>query len=314
MTKVSIIVPVYNVEAYLTKCLDSLVNQSLKDIEIIVVNDGSPDNSQKIINKYTQKYACVKGYIKENGGLSDARNYGLKKAHGEYILFVDSDDYIERQMVEKMYHHAIKNKLDVVVCDTINVYPDGHEQVIKSNVDYADNNLENYLISPPMACIRLFKKDIFNKLAFKKGIFYEDLELTPKVVNITKKVGFLDEPLYYYLQRSGSIMKQKAFNDHLLDIFDVLKSNKEALAKTYPLAIEYMYITHLLRTATLRFLEYDHNKQYIQRIVKEIKDNYPNWQKNPYYQKSSMKLKLICLLAYHKQLKVLKIIKKITKK
>ena len=314
MIKVSIIVPVYNVETYLAKCLDSLVNQTLKDIEVIVVNDGSPDNSEKIIDKYTKKYSNIKGYIKENGGLSDARNYGLKKAHGEYVLFVDSDDYIDSQMVEKMYHQAIKNKLDVVVCDTINVYPDGHEQIIKSNVDYADNDLENYLISPPMACIRLFKKDIFNKITFKKGIFYEDLEMTPKVVNITKKVGFINEPLYYYLQRSGSIMKQKAFNDKLLDIFDVLNSNRKALQKNYPMAIEYMYITHLLRTASLRFLEYTNADKYLDRIVKEIKENYPNWQKNPYYQKSSMKLKIICLLAYHKQLKVLKIIKKITKK
>src|SRR5574344_2022066 len=103
MIKVSVIVPVYNVEKYLPKCLDSLVNQTLQDIEIIVVNDGTKDNSQKIIDKYAKKYKNIKSYIKENGGLSDARNYGVAKANGEYISFIDSDDYIDKKMLEKMY-------------------------------------------------------------------------------------------------------------------------------------------------------------------------------------------------------------------
>ena len=109
MSKVSVIVPVYNVEKYLEKCLDSLVSQSLKDIEIIVVNDGSPDNSQDIIDKYVKKYENVFGYKKKNGGLSDARNYGLKKTTGDYIAFIDSDDYISLEMLEIMYNKAIKD-------------------------------------------------------------------------------------------------------------------------------------------------------------------------------------------------------------
>ena len=92
--KVSVIVPVYNVEKYIKKCLNSLVNQTLDEVEIVVVNDGSPDNSQKIIDEYTKKYKNIKSYVKKNGGLSDARNYGIKKATGKYISFVDSDDYI----------------------------------------------------------------------------------------------------------------------------------------------------------------------------------------------------------------------------
>ena len=95
MVKVSVIVPVYNVEKYIDKCLTSLVNQTLKDIEIIIVNDGSPDKSQKIIDKYVKKHSNIKSYIKKNGGISSARNYGLKYAHGEYIAFVDSDDYVD---------------------------------------------------------------------------------------------------------------------------------------------------------------------------------------------------------------------------
>ena len=107
--KVSIIIPVYGVEKYISKCLDSLVKQTLNDIEIIVVNDGTKDNSQKIIDKYVKKYPDkVKSFIKENGGQGSARNYGLKQANGDYIGYVDSDDYVELEMYEKLYNKAIR--------------------------------------------------------------------------------------------------------------------------------------------------------------------------------------------------------------
>lgn len=312
--KVSVIVPVYNVEKYIKKCLDSLVNQTLNGVEIIVVNDGSPDNSQKIIDEYTKKYKNVKSYIKENGGLSDARNYGIKKATGKYISFVDSDDYIRNDMLEIMYNYAIKEDLDVVVCDSINVYDNGSEILIKSNNNYSDNDVRNYIISPPMACTRLFKKTIFDKIQFKKNIYYEDLEMTPKVVNITDKIGFVSEGLYYYVQRDGSIMKQNVFNKKLLNIFDVLKSNKDLLEDKFPEEIEYMYITHLLRTASLRFLNYDNGKEYIYKIHNIMKEYFPKWKNNVYYKKSTFKLKLICILAYNKNILLLKLIKKVTNK
>lgn len=312
--KVSVIVPVYNVEKYIKKCLNSLVNQTLDEVEIVVVNDGSPDNSQRIIDEYTKKYKNVKSYVKENGGLSDARNYGIKKATGKYISFVDSDDYIRKDMLEKMYNYAIQKNFDVVVCDSINVYSDGTEILIKSNNNYSDNDVKNYIISPPMACTRLFKKSIFDKIEFKKNIYYEDLEMTPKVVNLTKKIGFVSEGLYYYVQRDGSIMKQNVFNDKLLNIFDVLKSNKDLLEKEFPQEIEYMYITHLLRTASLRFLDYDNGKEYVYKIHNIMKKYFPKWKNNEYYKKSSFKLRTICILAYNRNILLLKIIKKITNK
>ena len=313
MPKVSVIVPVYNVEKYLDKCLDSLVNQTLEDIEIIVVNDGTKDNSQSIIDKYKKKYSKkIKSYIKENGGLSSARNYGLKYAKGNYIAFVDSDDYVDLKMFERMYSEAKNNKFDIVVCDTINVYEE-KEVYIKSNLGYSNNDINNYIISPPMACSRIYSKKIFEKNKFKEGIFYEDLELTPSFALYTNRIGFLKEGLYFYLQRTGSIMKQKKFNNRLLDIFDVLEKNYNLLYKDYSKEVEYMYITHLLRTATLRFLDYD-KKEYLYKINKIMREKFPNWNKNIYYKKSSKKLKLICFLAYHKKYKTLKLIKKITNK
>ena len=123
MTKVSIIVPVYNTYNYLNKCLESLVNQTLSDIEIIVVNDGSPDDSEGIIKEYANKYSSIKYYKKKNGGLSSARNFGIKRATGEYIGFVDSDDYVDVTMYEKLYNQAISTNSDIVCCQLTYLYP-----------------------------------------------------------------------------------------------------------------------------------------------------------------------------------------------
>ena len=138
--------------------------------------------------------------------------------------------------------------------------------------------------------------------------------MTPKVVNLTKKIGFVSDGLYYYVQRDGSIMKQNVFNDKLLNIFDVLKSNKDLLENEFPQEIEYMYITHLLRTASLRFLDYDNGKEYVYKIHNIMKEYFPKWKNNEYYKKSSFKLRTICILAYNRNILLLKIIKKITNK
>ena len=314
MPKVSVIVPVYNVEDYLKKCLDSLISQTFSDFEVIIVNDGSPDNSQKIIDKYTKKYVNFKGFIKENGGLSDARNYGIKKAKGDFVALVDSDDYVANDFLEKMYNKAIKDNLDIVVCDTVNVYEDGRKQLIKSDLHYSNSNIKNYLLAPPTGCIRLYKRNLLLKEEFKKGILYEDLELVPGLVLQTKKVGFLEEGLYYYLQRSGSIMKQVKFNEKILDIFKVLDVNYQKLTKKYSLEVEYLYITNLLRTTTLRFLEYKNTKKYLKQINDIMTKRFPNWMENIYFKKSSKKLQLACKLAYKKHYFLLRIIKKITNK
>ena len=127
MKKFSIVIPVYNVEKYLKNCLDSCLNQDIphSDYEIIVVNDGSPDNSQMIIDKYKKEYSnVIKAFKKKNEGLSEARNFGLKKATGDYIAFIDSDDYVETNMISEMIKCARKNNSDIVVCDIFDEYED----------------------------------------------------------------------------------------------------------------------------------------------------------------------------------------------
>ena len=312
--KVSVIVPIYNVEKYLRKCLDSLVNQTLKDYEVILVNDGSPDSSQDIIDEYVVKYPCIKAYKKENGGMSSARNLGLNYATGEYIAFVDSDDYVEETFLEKMYSKAKSTDSDVVICDYYALNED-EKRYMKCHMNYSPDEKIEYLLSPPMVWSKLIKKSVMDKVKFTEGIFYEDLDICMRLSSFVEKISFVDEPLYnYYLQHSGSIMTQKVFNNHLLDIFTVLDSSKQLLQENYFREIEYIYITHLLRTATLRFLDYPNTKEYLLKINSVMEKEFPNWRQNDYYQRTSIKVKMICFLAIHRLYFALKIIKKITKR
>ena len=312
--KISVIVPVYNVEKYIRKCLDSLVNQTFKDFEVILVNDGSTDTSQNIIDEYLPKYPFIHAYKKENGGMSSARNVGLEYATGEYIAFVDSDDYVEMFFLEKMYQRMIDTNSDVVICDYYALNEE-EKRTIKCHMQFSPEDKKEYLLSPPMVWNKLIKKDIMDKIRFKEGIFYEDLDICVRMLPYINKVSFVDEPLYnYYLQHSGSVMTQKEFNVHLLDIFTVLEDAKKQLEADYFREIEYIYITHLLRTATLRFLDYPNTLEYLVKINGIMERDFPNWRENEYYNKCSMKVKLICFLAIHRMYWALKIIKKITKR
>ena len=313
--KVSVIVPVYNVEKYLKRCLDSLIHQTLKDIEIIIVNDGSTDQSGDVAEQYGKCYENVIVISKKNGGLSDARNYGMKYARGEYIAFVDSDDYVEKSMFEKLYTKARNDDLDIVVCDTFIDYP-GNSYVLRSNLHFTDDPVRAYVYASPMACTRLVKRSVMEKFPFQKGILYEDLNVTPTYITETSRVGFLEEPLYHYVQRENSIMNQTDFNNRLLDIFKVTAHVKAVFEEygmydEYHEEIEYLYLIHLLRSAVLRFLQYRNTDKYLEQINMIFRRDFPMWKKNRYFKQSGMKFKTVCYLAYYKQYFLLKILNRL---
>lgn len=310
--KVSIIVPVYNTEKYLDKCLSSLVNQELKDVEIIIVNDGSTDNSAKIIESYLKKYANIKSFFQENKGQSAARNLGISKSSGEYIGFVDSDDFVKKDMFLKMYECALANESDIVVCNTI-IVNDKKKFELKSNLNYSTDVVRNYIISYPMPPIRLIKRELFKIYKFTEKINYEDLCLMPTFALLTNKITFLDEALYYYVQRKNSIMNSD-FTEKQLDIFKALNGITEKyiennLYDNYKDEIEYLYITHLLRSTSLRFINYDNYQELLSKINNLFRNEFPYWSKNKYYKKSSIKVKIICLLSFNKHYKLLKLLK-----
>jgi len=312
MHKVSIIVPVYNMEKYLRKCLDSLINQTYENIEIIIINDGSTDNSDEIINEYAKKHNNIVYYSKENEGVSLTRNRGLDLATGEYIMFVDSDDYVSSDIVETLINLAVNNDLDIVTSDIIKFYTDGTEEYFKTNKEFSVDEVKNYIIGDSGPCAKLFKKEIINKIRFRK-IAYEDLDVIPVLGLYTSKMGYINKAMYYYRQIDGSATRLIRFNNSMLDIFDVLDNLYNQLYKRFPDETEYLYITHLLRSASLRFLDYPESKEYLYRINLKIKELFPNWKLNQYYIKSSRKMKLVCQLAYRRKYGLLKIIKKCKK-
>lgn len=211
MPKLSIIVPVYKVEQYIYKCVDSILNQTFTDFELILVDDGSPDNCGKICDEYAKQDNRVRVIHKKNGGLSDARNAGIDIANGEIIGFVDSDDYIDCHMYQEMLDYMEKMALDIVCADTYQVkgtqtkfkprYSENKlfdkEQAI---CEILNGNLDN------AAWNKIYKRNIIGGIRYPKGRIYEDVATTYKFVYNADKVGYLKKPYYYYIKRKGSII------------------------------------------------------------------------------------------------------------
>ena len=292
MPKVSVIVPVYNVEKYLERCLNSLVNQTLDDIEIIIVNDGTKDNSEKIIKEFLDKYPQKIIYLKkENGGLSDARNYGIPYAKGEYIAFLDSDDYIEKEMYKEMYELAKKENSDMVECDFIWEYPDKIKEDIGQIYNGKKEMLEKVRV---VAWNKLIKRSILEKtkIQFPKGLRYEDVEFTYKLIPYLDKVAFLKKPYIHYTQRDNSIINVQ--NERTKEIFIVLdnvldyyKANN--FYDEYKEEIEYVYARFLLCSSLLRMVKIkDKNirKKLLEITWENLNTKFPNWKNNEILKKN----------------------------
>lgn len=232
MIKYSFIVPVYNTEKYLKKCLNSLVNQTYKDFEIIVVNDGSTDKSSNIISKYQKKYKNIIVIDKENEGLSMARNRGVQKSSGKYIIFVDSDDYVSNKLLEEVDKKIDDSdilRFQIATEDEeytkINEY---HEEEFESMCGYdAFKYLSSYHFVEPAWCYVIRKNYyIENKFSFKKGVYHEDFGLIPYVIYKARKVKSVDFIGYYYIQRNGSIMNNNDYKKTVKKAFDMLEQYK----------------------------------------------------------------------------------------
>lgn len=231
MPKVSIIVPCYNVEKYVAACIESLMAQTLKDIEIILVDDGSPDNSGKICDAYKDQDERIKVIHKANGGVSAARNDGLKEASGEYVIFVDSDDYVPSNAYELLYQKAVETSSDIVVGDVVRVADDGREEYVQfydSPFTTSDRKLmdalvatalcKNYCPSPAKSGVAFGYGGPWNKLVRRqllsdhhiafdesvKGLF-DDILYSAHITAAANTVSYIHEVVYYYRLLGGSI-------------------------------------------------------------------------------------------------------------
>ena len=286
MPKVSVIVPIYNVEKYLEKCINSLLSQTLEDIQIILVNDGSKDNSGTIAKKYAERNKDKVIYVeKENGGLSDARNYGLKYAIGNFVAFLDSDDYIEKNAYEEMYNKAIEENADYVECDFIWEYP--NKAKIDKQYKY-QNKKEMLSFVRVVAWNKLIKRSLITEhnLEFPKGLRYEDVEFTYKLIPYINKFAYVDKPFIHYIQREGSIANVQ--NERTAEIFTVLDEviefyKKNNIYEEYKEELEYNYARYLLCSSLKRMCKIKDKKtrkELLQKTWKKLNCNFPNWKKN----------------------------------
>lgn len=236
--EISIIVPVYKVEAYLKKCIDSILSQTFKDLEIILVDDGSPDECGKICDEYAEKDSRIRVIHKENGGLSSARNAGLDIAAGKYVGFVDSDDWIEPDMYEILYKITEENKAEIGVVTSKIIYSDRisitgiHGLVIHNKLEAMKEVIVSGLYDE-VVWTKLFKKEVIGKERFKTGIIYEDTDFTYRVIDKCSKVVSLGKPLYNYVKRENSAM-DKAVKEINLDGIYIYEEMYRFIMSNYP--------------------------------------------------------------------------------
>lgn len=282
--KISVIIPVYNVEEYLERCVDSVLAQTFTDIEVILVDDGSTDNSGKICDEYAEKDPRISVIHKENGGLSDARNSGIEAANGKYIGFVDSDDYIDTDMYEFLYGIAQKENADVAMCELYHCY--AGKEIFRHPSDYykvTDNIgaihcvLESRITSVTTVN-KLYLRELFNNLRFRKGKTAEDAFIMVDLLSKAKTVVITNAQKYYYFHRAGSITT-KPFNIRDLDAIEAYEYNAKRALEISPDLADVV----LLRRCWSRFYvldkmmisdgNYDHSleKEYIDFLKKNKK-------------------------------------------
>lgn len=236
--KISIIMPVYKVEKYLVSSIESILNQSLREFELILVDDGSPDKCGDICDEYANKDSRIQVIHQLNGGLSKARNIGLDKARGEYIGFVDSDDTIHPRMYEVLYKASTRTLSDISICEFEKVYtlPNKYKE-LSINKDYKCLTKDEALIKMyngtffwNLVMNKLYKRELFINYRFKEGIIFEDMQIMPQLIYESNKVVCIPDKLYYYYQRDGSILHTR-YSIKQLDKIEVLKERME-FAKT----------------------------------------------------------------------------------
>lgn len=292
MPQISIIIPVFNTEAYLEKCLDSVINQTYQDYEIIIVDDGSTDTSPEIIAKYAQNYKDkIFVYRKKNEGVSIARNYGIEKSRGRFITFVDSDDYIDKNMLKEMIEKASENDFDMVICNLLYIYPN-KEIIGRSGIssDLLDKNQirENMINILPAMCGKLIKRDLYKNVNFKPNIWFEDVESYFRMYPNLNKIGIVNSNLYFYPQRSSSITY--TYNEKLYDIVniwdDIIKYYKEnKFYEQYRNELEYSTVRYCYATFIKRLAKTKDKKIFkagVNYAIKHVNTLFPEYKSNTY--------------------------------
>lgn len=296
MPKVSIVVAVYNVEKYVSKCIESILKQTFTDFELLLVNDGSKDSSLSILKEYALKDSRIDIIDKPNGGLSDARNTGMRKAQGKYIYFVDGDDFIEETLVEKCVNKLEETDSGMVMFDIYQYYLEtGKKEIIANQFD--ENKIYSIFDTPELltnikncAWNKMYKLSLFkdNDIEYPWGYYYEDLGTTYRLLARCKKVAFIHEPLYDYLQdRPGNITSQ--FNFSVYHVLDMVKLTlddykKLGLYEKFYEELKYLGCINIIECLkkTRNVTDAKMTDKFIQVCFWYIRQNWPEFPKCKY--------------------------------
>lgn len=294
--KLSVIVPVYQAEKTLRKCVDSLLAQTLKDLEIILVNDGSPDGCAAILEEYAARYPDkVRTKTLANGGQGRARNCGIEMARGEWLGFVDSDDWVLPKMYEKLLSAAQREACDIAVCDTLCCYEDGSTKVLRAWRDGEP------LSAAGSSCDKVFRRSLVGELRFPEGLWYEDFGFSAQALSRAGKLACLPEALYCYRIGHPSTMHNNNArkNLDLLAVLDLLKNPLREAGKQEDFAS--LVLNHALLDGInrLRAQEGSEKNAIIQEIRDYVNHEVPNLSSSPVYRKESRNRRLVMWLNYH---------------
>ncbi|MCR4903454.1 MAG: glycosyltransferase [Butyrivibrio sp.] len=297
MAKVSIIVPVYNTAEYLKRSMDALVGQSLEDIEIIIVNDGSTDSSMDILNEYAERFPKkVRIIVKENGGQGSARNLGIKSATGDYIGFADSDDYVDIDMFRAMYQKAVEENADIVECSFHFVLEKENGEIKdlppRGTVKQHPDNRDMFMNPQVSPWNKLYKRQILqdNNIIFPEGLIYEDTSFYIKSIPYISKMSYVDEKYVYYFLRSKSTMNANTGKrvENIFDVVDDMVSfyKEKGFYDQYKEELEYFCVKILLCSSLSRIgriKDRELEDRLLDRTFVYIKEKFPNYKENRFF-------------------------------
>ena len=307
MPKASVIVPVYNVEAYLEKCVQSILRQTEQDFELLLVDDGSTDSSGQLCEELAKKDSRIRVIHQENQGLGGARNTGIREAKGDWLLLVDSDDWIEPEILEKSLEAGLREEADMVVFPFRSVDEEGRElAVFRENIPvgraFALKERKDILLTAPVAWNKLYRTAFFREtgLAYPSRVWYEDIRTTPKLMALARRMVFLGDIGYNYLQRQGSIMNsgKVARNVEIIEAFDDILPwfREHGLFSAYRQELEYLAVFHAYLTASVRVILADRKSPLLARLAAYLQEQFPTWQKNAYLPRLGAKRRLLVSL------------------
>ena len=293
--KLSVIVPVYNVEKYLEECVDSLLNQTLQDLEIFLVDDGSTDRSGAIADRFAKEYPDrVHTLHLENGGQGRARNAALPMASGDYVGFVDSDDWIERDMYEKMLDRAEQTGADVVVCDFLEHYADGREQTLPACFQ------DHPLSAAGSSCNKIFRRSLIGDLRFPEGLWYEDFYFSAVMLLRSKRTEFIPEPLYVYRRGQESTMHNNNARKNL-DMLKIMELIEREIGEDAREDFDFLVINHVVLDSISRLARQDapDKAEVIRAFRRYAHEKIPHLTRCPSFRAETQKRRIIMFLNYH---------------